>query len=81
MHQVVIDTSVLVAALRSNKGASYRLLDILGDARWQANMSVALALEYEAVGKREASKIGLPEQAIEDIVDMSIADGFRRHYH
>jgi hypothetical protein len=33
-------------------------------------MSVALALEYEAIGKREGNKLGIPESAIDDIVDM-----------
>ena len=40
-----------------------------GDSRWQLNVSVALALEYEAVGKGEAAKLGLPETVIDDIVD------------
>jgi putative PIN family toxin of toxin-antitoxin system len=70
MQQIVIDTSVLIAALRSKRGASYRLLEMVGDARWQLNISVALALEYEAVGKREAQKLGIPDSAIDDIVDM-----------
>ena len=34
------------------------------------NISVALALEYEAVGKREAQKLGIPDSAIDDIVDV-----------
>ena len=33
-------------------------------------MSVALALEYEAIGKREANKLRIPVSAIDDIVDM-----------
>ena len=70
MQQIVIDTSVLIAALRSKRGASYRLLEMASDARWQLNMSVALALEYEAVGKREAKRLGIPDSAIDDIVDM-----------
>jgi predicted nucleic acid-binding protein len=41
-----------------------------GDARWQLNISVALALEYEAVGKREANRLGIPDSVIDDIVDM-----------
>jgi predicted nucleic acid-binding protein len=41
-----------------------------GDPRWQSNISVALALEYEAVGKREAQKLGIPDSAIDDIVDL-----------
>src|SRR5579863_7751911 len=70
MRQIVIDTSVLIAALKSRRGASFRLLEMPGDARWQLNMSVALALEYEAIGKREANKLGIPDSAINDIVDM-----------
>ena len=70
MQQIVIDTSVLIAALRSKRGASYRLLEMAGDTRWQLNISVALALEYEAVGKREAQKLGIPGSAIDDIVDV-----------
>src|SRR5260370_12743942 len=70
MQQIVIDTSVLIAALKSKRGASYRLLEMVGDARWQLNISVALALEYESVGKREARKLGIPDSAIDDIVDM-----------
>jgi putative PIN family toxin of toxin-antitoxin system len=70
MRRIVIDTSVLIAALKSRRGASFRLLEMAGDERWQLNMSVALALEYEAIGKREANKLGIPDSAIDDIVDM-----------
>ena len=45
MQGIVIDTSVFIAALRSRRGASYRLLEMAGDARWQTHISVALALE------------------------------------
>ena len=78
MYQIVIDTSVLIAALRSKRGASYQLFEMAGDARWQLNMSVALALEYEAIGKREANKLGIPESAIDDIVDM-LCERSRHH--
>ena len=52
MYQVVIDTNVLVAALRSNRGASHRLLRLVGDERWRMNLSVPLVLEYEQTLKR-----------------------------
>ena len=53
--QVVIDTNVLVAAARSNLGASFEVVRLfaVGDSRWQWNISTALLLEYEAVPKRE----------------------------
>jgi predicted nucleic acid-binding protein len=40
MYQVVIDTNVLVAALLSSRGASHRLLRLVGDDRWRMNLSV-----------------------------------------
>jgi predicted nucleic acid-binding protein len=33
-------------------------------------MPLALVLEYEAVGRREANRLGIPNSAIDDIVDM-----------
>ena len=70
MHSIVIDTSVFIAALRSRRGASYRLLEMAGEIRWRTHMSVALALEYESVGRREADKLGIPDSVVNDIVDM-----------
>ena len=52
MYQVVIDTNVLVAALLSNRGASHRLLNLVGDRRWRINLSVPLVLEHEQTLKR-----------------------------
>lgn len=44
--RVVIDTCVWVAAIRSNKGASYRVLSLIGSGRFDFGISVALYLEY-----------------------------------
>ncbi len=58
--QIVIDTSVMVAAARSRSGASFELLRLFetGDARWEWNISTALLVEYEAVLKREQHRQG-----------------------
>ncbi|MEI9968667.1 MAG: PIN domain-containing protein [Terracidiphilus sp.] len=69
MYQVVLDTNVLVTALRSKLGASYLLLDRLGSANWRPNLTVALTLEYEAVLKRERVSFGLDEEDIDDVLD------------
>ena len=53
MIRAVIDTNVLVAGLRSQRGTSFRLLHLLGDPRWRPCLSVPVALEYEDVLKRE----------------------------
>jgi putative PIN family toxin of toxin-antitoxin system len=52
MYQVVIDTNVLAAALLSNRGASHRLLRLVGDHRWRINLSVPMVFEYEQTLKR-----------------------------
>jgi putative PIN family toxin of toxin-antitoxin system len=47
--RLVLDTSVLVAGLRSPRGASSRLLEAAVAGKIRPLISVALALEYEAV--------------------------------
>ena len=47
--KVVLDTSVLVAAARSNRGASHALLLRLPDSGFQTALSVGLLAEYRAV--------------------------------
>jgi len=53
MYKIVIDTNVLLSALFSNKGKSYKLIDLL-NSKAEKNIffnviSVPLALEYEEV--------------------------------
>ncbi len=58
-----------MAGLRSNLGASYRLLRILNDKRWRINVSVALVLEYEEILKRESSVLKLSFTEIDEIIN------------
>ncbi len=69
MTQIVIDTNVLVTAMRSRFGASFRMLQTLGDGRWQPNISTALILEYEEVLVREAARLGIPSRVGSRLVD------------
>lgn len=69
MLEVVLDTNVLVAALRSSLGASYRLLHTLEQQIWQPVISPALALEYEAVLKRNPTDAGLTLGDIDDFIE------------
>ncbi|MBV8436547.1 MAG: PIN domain-containing protein [Silvibacterium sp.] len=76
-----MDTNVLVAALRSKRGASHRLLGLLGDGRWRPNVTVAVVLEYEAVLKRDCHLFDLTEHDIDDIVDAICSQaGLHRMY-
>lgn len=66
---VVLDTNVFVSALRSRRGASFRLLGLVGTERFEIELSVPLALEYEAVGGRVLPDTTLTEAAFEDILN------------
>jgi putative PIN family toxin of toxin-antitoxin system len=61
--RIVMDTSVLVAGLRSRLGASAALLREIAANRIELVASPALFLEYEAVLKREEH--GLPLQYVD----------------
>ncbi len=74
MYQVVIDTNVLVAALLSNRGASYRLLRLIGDSRWRINLSVPLVLEYEQTLKRVCVGDRLSASDIDDVLNFLCAN-------
>jgi len=53
--RVVIDTNVLVAAMRSKTGASKKLITLLPSDSFEPAMSVALYLEYLDVMTREGN--------------------------
>jgi putative PIN family toxin of toxin-antitoxin system len=68
-YQIVVDTSVWISALRSRRGASHRLLSLLGTGQFETHISVPLVLEYEGVPRRLLGQIALTETDIEDILD------------
>lgn len=66
---VVIDTNVVIASLRSKRGASARLLSLLGTGRFEIHDSVPLILEYEDVIQRQSADLGLSDQDVTDLID------------
>lgn len=69
--KIVMDTDVMVAALRSAKGASRRLLVLLDEGKFEALASVSLMIEYEAVLKRpeNLAAAGLTELEVEEFIN------------
>lgn len=67
-YQIVIDTNVIIAATRSKLGASAALLAMVGDGTFELNLSVALALEYEEVLRRDVVGANLSSNEIFDLV-------------
>ena len=68
-YRIVIDTNVMVAALKSKRGASYKLLSIIDQDKFQISISVPLIIEYEYALKRTNLNILLTESEIDDILD------------
>lgn len=66
---MVFDTSVLVAGLRSRRGASFRLLSEIGRGRFELVVSVPLVLEYEDVLARQAEALGLDPVGRDAVLD------------
>lgn len=68
-HRIVIDTNVIISALRSNKGASFLLLQLIDSGKFEVNVSVPLVFEYEALAKRFLHEINLNSHDIEAIIN------------
>ena len=68
MVRIVLDTDIVVAAMRSPRGASAELLRRIDAGRATMLLSVALALEYEAIcmlaDHRLAAGLSLAETGI-----------------
>jgi len=73
VFQIVIDTNVFVTALRSQYGASYKLISLIKSGKFQVNLSVPLVIEYEASAKKMIGEITLNEDEIDDILDFVIS--------
>jgi putative PIN family toxin of toxin-antitoxin system len=78
MYQVVVDTNVVVAALLSRRGASHRLMRLVGDGRWKMNLSVSLVLEYEQTLKRLCIGGAMGASDIDGILEFLCASANRR---
>ena len=67
--KIVLDTNVLVSALRSRNGASFQIFKRIGQGEFDIVLSVPLVMEYEDVAKRMSRAIGLRHAEIDAIID------------
>jgi predicted nucleic acid-binding protein len=74
---IVLDTNVLVAALRSRRGASAALLAKVATEAFDVNVSVALVLEYEEVFARNLVGTVLTAERANEVVSFLCANGRR----
>ncbi len=63
-----MDTNVVMAGLRSSRGASSRVLQLVGTGRFEIALSVPLVLEYEDVLKRESAGFDLLGEDVDTLV-------------
>ena len=75
--RVAVDTNVLVAALRSKRGAAYQVLKRMRERRFGFVLSVPLFLEYEDVLKRPGL-VPLPMATIDKLLKLLARDGIPR---
>lgn len=75
--RIVLDTNVWVSALRSRRGASFRLLSLVGTGRFEFALSTALVLEYEDAAKRQLTDLLLTEGEIDRLLDILCAEAVK----
>ena len=82
MKKAVIDTNVLLSALNSSNGYSYKLLEELGDNKFEIAISNPLYYEYESILKRKANRKIYSDEDIDDLLDYicSIAEKTKIHF-
>ena len=77
---IVIDTNVLVSALRSRAGWSFDLLARLGSGQFDHVITVPLVMEYEEVLHRPGM-VPLSKAAVDDVLDYVCASGLKQPVH
>ena len=78
---IVIDTNIFVSAQRSQKGASAKLVSLIGTGQFEIHVSVPLVLEYEAVLMRQRTEFGITQEEVNDVVDAVCNLGQRHNIH
>jgi putative PIN family toxin of toxin-antitoxin system len=69
MRRIVLDTSVLVSALRSRRGRSNKLLSLVGSETFDLVISVPLILEYEDAALRQIDALVYTPDEVREIID------------
>jgi len=62
--RIILDTNILVSALRSRRGASFALISKVPRREFQISLSVPLYIEYQDVLMRQGKVPGLTNEEI-----------------
>ena len=74
---IVIDTSVLVSALKSSRGASFRILSLITSSKFEFHLSVPLVFEYEATLKKSGLATTWNNEEIDELLDIICLFGLK----
>ena len=66
---LILDTSVLIAGLRSSLGASFALLKLVGTESFTIGLTAALVLEYEATCMKSLPALSVTEKDVQELLD------------
>jgi putative PIN family toxin of toxin-antitoxin system len=75
LPQVVIDTNIIVAGLRSRRGSAFQFLSLIDTGQFEIHLSGPLVLEYTEVLLRELPNLYLSRNEVDDLIDFYCAVG------
>lgn len=78
---IVIDTNVIVSALRSKLGASHKLFRFVGTGRFKVNLSVPLIIEYERGLSDPRLKLPFNREEIQKILNYLCANAHHQEIY
>jgi len=67
--KIVIDTNVIFTALKSQNGASFKLVSLIPSTKFSIAISVPLIIEYEDVLRRGKLPASISKKDISDFID------------
>jgi putative PIN family toxin of toxin-antitoxin system len=81
-YQIVVDTNVIVSAMRSKRGASYALVMLFGMEKFTNCISVPLIIEYEKQLADKKHKLPFKNSEIRAVLDYfcNISEHTRIYY-
>ena len=78
---IVIDTNAVYSSMRSTRGASSKLLSLVGTGKFEIHLSVPLVLEYEDVLSRQNMSLSVNQEVISDLIDSLCTFGYHHEIH
>jgi putative PIN family toxin of toxin-antitoxin system len=80
-YRIVLDTNIIVAALRSQRGTSYALLTQIHRPEIEIAVSVPLVLEYEKVALAQQEHLSFSREDILAYIDYLCSIAIRQKVH